>query len=261
MRPMIFLRSLTFNAVFYANMILWMVLLAPGFLLPKRVMWAAVRAWSRLNLVLLKGIAGVGLEVRGLQNLPPGGCLVASKHQSTFETLMLLHLFHDPAFILKRELMWIPVFGWYAAKTGMIPVDRKRGRDALRDMTRRALEEMRKGRSIVIYPEGTRRPPGAEPAYKFGVAHLYRETGMPVVPVALNSGLYWPRRGFLRHPGRIVVEILPAIEPGLSTEIFMSCLQSAIETASDRLVREAAAAPNPPPFPSGIRMRPDSITG
>lgn len=261
MRPMTFLRSLTFNVAFYANMILWMVLLAPGFLLPKRVMWTGVRAWSRLNLVLLERIAGVGLEVRGLQNLPPGGSLVASKHQSTFETVMLLHLFHDPAFILKRELTWIPLFGWYALKTGMIPVDRKRGRDALRDMTRRALAEMRKGRSIVIYPEGTRRPPGAEPAYKFGVAHLYRETGMPVVPVALNSGLFWPRRGFLRHPGRIVVEIMPAIQPGLSTDIFMSCLQDAIETASDRLLAEALAAPNPPPLPSALRMRPSSITG
>lgn len=258
---MLFLRSLAFNVLFYANMIVWMVLLAPCFLLPKRVMWRGVRAWSRLNLRILESVAGIAVEIRGLDNLPPGGSLVASKHQSTFETLMLLHLFHDPAFILKRELNWIPVFGWYAMKTGMIPVDRKRGRDALKDMTRRAIAEMRAGRSIVIYPEGTRRPPGAEPAYKFGVAHLYRTTGMPVVPVALNSGLYWPRRGFLRHPGRLVVEILPPIAPGLATEAFMGALQAAIEDASDRLLAEAATAPNPPPLPASARERLAAATG
>lgn len=248
---MLFLRSLAFNTAFYVNMIVWMILLAPTLLLPRDVLWRGIAVWSRVNLFLMRVLAGIDVEIRGLGNLPAGGALVASKHQSTFETLFLLHVFHRAAFILKRELTWIPVFGWYCSKTRMIPVDRKRGREALKDMTRRALAEMRAGRSILIYPEGTRRPPGAEPAYKFGVVHLYRETGMPLVPVALNSGLFWPRHQFLRHPGTIVVEILPPIMPGLDGDRVMPVLQEAIETASDRLLREALAAPNPPPLPDG----------
>lgn len=252
---MLIVRSLIFNAVFYANMIAWMIVLAPSFAMPRAWFWAAARLWSRLNLRLLEALAGTTVEFRGLENLPPGGAIIASKHQSTFETLCLLHLFHDPAFILKRELMWIPVFGWYAAKAGMIPVDRARGREALKAMTARALGEMKKGRQIVIYPEGTRRPPGAEPAYKFGVAHLYRETGMPVVPVALNSGLFWPRRGFRKYPGRIVVEFLPAIAPGLAVAEVPAEIERRTEAATDRLLAEALSGPNPPPLPAATAAR------
>ncbi|MEJ1160323.1 lysophospholipid acyltransferase family protein [Prosthecomicrobium sp. N25] len=250
---MLILRSLAFNVAFYANMILWMVAIAPALLMPRPVLWWLVRHWSRLNVWLLEHVAGTKVEVRGLDRLPPGGCIVASKHQSTFETLCLFDLFHEPAFILKRELMWIPLFGWFAARTGMIPVDRNKGREALRDMTRRALVEMQHGRSILIYPEGTRRPPGAEPAYKIGVAHLYRETGMSVVPVALNSGLFWPRRGFRRHPGTLVVEILPPIGPGLDMAGIMARLQADIEAASDRLLQEAVA--RDPSLPLGPDAR------
>jgi 1-acyl-sn-glycerol-3-phosphate acyltransferase len=253
---MLILRSLAFNTAFYANMIVWMVAIGPMLLMPTRLLWRMIRIWSRLNLWLLATLAGTRLEVRGMENLPEGGCIVASKHQSTFETLCLLHLFHDPAFILKRELMWIPVFGWFCARTRMIPVDRAKGREALKEMTRRALEEMQRGRSIVIYPEGTRRPPGAEPAYKVGVGILYRETGMKVVPVALNSGLFWPRRGFRRYPGTLVVEFLPPLPEGLGLSDVMARIQDDIERASDRLATEALAANPSLPVPAGLRDRP-----
>lgn len=245
---MIFLRSLAFQVAFYGNMIVWMALLAPTLLMPRRVLLGMVLTWSRLNLLILRATAGIRVELRGFEKLPAGGSLVALKHQSTFETLCLLHLFHDPTFILKRELAWIPIFGWYAAKLRMIPVDRARGREALKAMTRRALVEMQSGRSILIFPEGTRRPPGAEPAYKFGAIHLYRETGMPIVPVALNSGLFWPREGFLRNSGTIVVEMLDPIPPGLEADAAMARLRDVIETASDRLVAETAAKPDRPPL-------------
>jgi 1-acyl-sn-glycerol-3-phosphate acyltransferase len=236
---MILLRSLAFNIAFYLNMIVWMIALLPAFLLPRPVLWRLVRLWSRLNVGLLATLAGVKVVVRGLENLPAGGCIVASKHQSTFETLAALHLFHDPAYILKQELMRIPVFGWYARRLGMIPIDRKAGREALKTMSVRAKDEMAKGRSIVIYPEGTRQAPDSEPAYKIGVAFLYRDTGQTVVPVALNSGLFWPRHGFLRKPGTLIIEILPPIQSGLSMSDFMTRLQSEVEGATARLVAEA----------------------
>jgi 1-acyl-sn-glycerol-3-phosphate acyltransferase len=174
---------------------------------------------------------------------------VAAKHQSVWETFSLLVLFDDPAFILKRELMWIPLFGWLAAKARQVPVDRRAGSQALVQMNARAREEAERGRQIVIFPEGTRRPPGAPPAYKFGVAHLYSSLGFPCVPVALNSGLYWPRRRMIRRPGTIVVEILPPLPPGMARDAFFRELQERLEEASNRLYGEglaelgAAAAP------------------
>jgi 1-acyl-sn-glycerol-3-phosphate acyltransferase len=147
-------------------------------------------------------------------------------------------VFSDPAFILKRELQWIPFFGWYAWKASMIPVDRGRRGQALADMTERARVELGRGRQIVIFPEGTRRPPGAEPSYKFGIVHLYSETGIPCLPIALNSGLFWPRRSFRRYPGTIVAEILDPIPPGLGKPEFAARLQQEIETATARLIAE-----------------------
>jgi 1-acyl-sn-glycerol-3-phosphate acyltransferase len=164
--------------------------------------------------------------------------LVASKHQSTWETFALVPLFADPAFILKRELMWLPFFGWYAWKAGMIPVDRGARAQALAAMSARARIELARNRQVVIFPEGTRRPPGAEPRYKFGVAHLYAESGVPCLPIALNSGLFWPRRSIARYPGTIVAECLEPIAPGLDKQAFLAQLQQTIEGATARLVQE-----------------------
>jgi 1-acyl-sn-glycerol-3-phosphate acyltransferase len=181
------------------------------------------------------------VEIRGRERIPPGGLLVAAKHQSFLETFALLPLVDDPAFILKRELLWIPLFGWLAWKAGMIPIDRSGGAQALAAMNRRARAEIAAGRQILIFPEGTRRAAGAPPAYKFGVAHLYRAFGVACLPVALNSGLYWPRRQFIRRPGKVVIEILDPIPPGLSRDVFLQELQDRIETASNRLLAEGLA--------------------
>jgi 1-acyl-sn-glycerol-3-phosphate acyltransferase len=150
----------------------------------------------------------------------------------------LLTLFPDFAYILNRELMWLPFFGWYMWRAGMIPVDRGARSQALAAMTKHARLALAEGRQIIIFPEGTRRPPGAPPNYKFGVAHLYSETGVACLPIALNSGLFWPRRSFRRFPGTIIVEVLAPIAPGLSKEDFAERLQQSIETATARLVAD-----------------------
>jgi 1-acyl-sn-glycerol-3-phosphate acyltransferase len=238
---MLILRSLLFNVVFYLHISVRMAALLALLPFPRKTMVRAVQAWARDNLRLLKLIAGTKVEFRGLERLPLGAVLVAAKHQSTWETFALLTILDDPTFVLKRELMWVPLFGWLAAKAGMVPVNRGAGSSALADMNERARQEAARGRQIVIFPEGTRRPPGAEPAYKFGIAHLYGNLDIPCVPIALNSGLFWPRRRFIRRPGTIVAEILDPIPPGLPRKEFMDALQARIETAAARLLAEGEA--------------------
>ena len=150
-------------------------------------------------------------------------------------------MFEDPAFIHKRELTFVPLFGWYLWKTGMVSIDRRAGSRALVEMNRRARGEVQRGRQILLFPEGTRRQPGAPPAYKFGIAHIYASLGVPCLPVGLNSGMFWPRRSFLRRPGTIIVEFMPAIPPGLPRETFMAEVQGRIEESSIRLLAEAEA--------------------
>jgi len=246
---MLILRSLAFNVAFYANIITWMIAILPTLAMPRGAVRAMIRLWSRSNLLLLRTLAGIHLEVRGLDHLPPGGFLVAAKHQSSFETIALLHLFRDPCMIMKQELMWLPLFGWLARKAGMISVNRGARSAALRAMNLQAKQELAAGRQILIFPEGTRRPPGAPPAYKFGVSHLYAEMGVPCVPIALNSGLFWPRRQWLRHPGTIVVELLDPLPAGMKRAEFRRTVEAQIEAACARLIDEALAAPNPPPKP------------
>ncbi|MEZ0169205.1 lysophospholipid acyltransferase family protein [Microvirga sp. TS319] len=235
---MLFVRSLLFNVAFYANLVLWLIILIPAVVLPRLGFLRLVQVWARVSLWLLRVLAGTKIEIRGAEKIPAGGALVAAKHQSLWETFALLTIFDDPTFILKRELMWIPFFGWYLRKARCVPVNRKAGTQALVQMTARAKEEARHGRQIIIFPEGTRRPPGAPAAYKYGVAHLYQNLGFPCVPVALNSGLYWPRRQFIRRPGTIRVEILDPIAPGLPREEFFRRVQTDIEDSSSRLLAE-----------------------
>jgi 1-acyl-sn-glycerol-3-phosphate acyltransferase len=235
---MLILRSLLFNVAFYANLILWLIILIPGFLMPRRVFMEMVKLWGRTSLWLLRVLAGTKVIITGQEKIPPGGALVAAKHQSFLETFTLVTILDDPTYILKRELMWIPLFGWYLAKARCVPVDRKAGSLALVQMTQRAKEEAQHGRQIIIFPEGTRRPPGALPAYKYGVAHLYQNLGFPCIPVAMNSGLYWPRRRFIRRPGTVRIEVLDPIQPGLPREEFFQRVQVEIETASNRLYEE-----------------------
>jgi 1-acyl-sn-glycerol-3-phosphate acyltransferase len=246
---MVFLRSLAFNVFFYANTIFWLFALLPTEVLPKPAFWWGVRSWAKINRWAMSAIAGVKVEIRGLENLPKSGALIAAKHHSTFETVALIDFFDRPSFVMKRELRRIPLFGWYTIKGEQISVDRSAGRSALVDMTERARAEAARGRHILIFPEGTRRPAGAPPHYKHGIAHLYDNLGVPMVPMALNSGLFWGRHDFFRHPGTLVVEFLPAIPAGRDPEQVFVEMQAAIETATDRLIAEALAAPNPPPLP------------
>jgi 1-acyl-sn-glycerol-3-phosphate acyltransferase len=231
-------RSALFNVLFYLNFIAVAVVALPTMAMPRIAIVKVAAFWARTSLWLLRVVCGITVEFRGREKITPGALLVASKHQSLWETFALMALFPDTAYILKRELQWIPLFGWYAWKGRMIPVDRGRGGMALAAMTEQVRAELQRGRQIVIFPEGTRRAPGAEPRYKYGIVHLYAGTGMACLPIALNSGLFWPRRSFLRYPGTIVVEILDPIAPGLDKDAFSQRLQHDIETATARLVDE-----------------------
>ena len=239
-------RSLAFNALFYANLILHMIVALPLLVLPRRLHLLFVRSYARSSLWLLRVVCGTKVEWRGLANIPQGACIVACKHQSMWETFALYAVFSDPAYILKRELMWIPFFGWHMKKAGLIPIDRGAGMAALSRMTARAKQELARARQVIIFPEGTRRPPGAEPSYKPGVAHLYARAGVVCVPLALDSGLFWPRRSLMRFPGTVLVEVLDPIEPGLEPRAFLSRLEDALETASGRLIKEAQSSAHDP---------------
>jgi 1-acyl-sn-glycerol-3-phosphate acyltransferase len=241
MRPgglMLLVRSLLFNIAFYANMVLWIVVLIPFVLAPRKTFLRVVQLWGRSSIRLLRVLAGTRLEFRGIERIPQGGLLVAAKHQSFLETFALVTIFDDPTFILKRELAWIPFFGWYTVKARQVPIDRKAGSQALAAMNGRPRIEAARGRQILIFPEGTRRAPGAPPAYKFGVAHLSANLAVPCLPVAMNTGLYWPRRKFLRRPGTAVIEFLEPIPPGQPREVFFEDMKRRIEEACERLLRE-----------------------
>jgi 1-acyl-sn-glycerol-3-phosphate acyltransferase len=250
------IRSALFTTVFFVNTTLMLFAGMPVFYFgSERQSTRYAQAWGRVTLFLLRLLAGIRVEVRGRENIPAGAALIAAKHQSAFETFALLPILADPTMVMKAELRRVPLFGAYSIAAGMILVDREKGGAALRDMVQRGREEAAKGRQIVIFPEGTRRPPGAPPAYQPGVALLYRGLDLPAVPVALNSGLYWPRRSFFKYPGTIVVEFLPPIESGLSSKEFLARVEAAIEGGSDRLLAEAAALPRPPPLPPSATER------
>jgi len=254
-RHVITLRSVLFNLLFYLNLVILLIAAIPTLVLPRRAVLGMAKLWGRTTLWLLRVVCHIDVEWRGLEKIPPGGIVVAAKHQSVWETFALIVLFPDPTFITKRELMWIPFFGWYAWRGGMIPVDRGAGRTALAGMMVQARKALAEGRQIIIFPEGTRRPAGAEPKYKFGVAHLYAQAGVPCVPVALNSGLFWPRRRFLRFPGTVRVEVLDPIPPGADRDAFFARLQDEIEAATGRLIAEGVRDSGPAGVASVARIR------
>ena len=202
----------------------------------RRAVVAWSRFWIRFVLWWLRLTVGLTHRVSGRENLPPGPCIIASKHQSSWETMAYTVLFDDAAIVLKRELVWIPIVGWAMARAGNITVARGDGSRALRGLVRQAQARIEAGRSILIFPEGTRVAVGAERPYQVGVAALYRQLDVPVVPVALNSGLFWPRRKFVKRPGAVSMEILPPIPPGLKRDEFMKVLRERIEGATTRLV-------------------------
>ena len=246
---MIYARSLLFNVYFFALTTFGLFtywLLLP---LPRAMLQDAVRLWQRLVFGGLKVLCGLEWEVRGRDRVPEGAVVFACKHQSAWDTMAFYALVADPAYVLKKELLGIPFWGWYAAKTRQIVVDRRAGMRALKDVAAQARDRLAAGRQVVIFPQGTRVPAGAHRPYQpgayaiaqaaGGIARAERTTEVPVFPVALNSGLFWGRRSFLKHPGTITVEILEPMPEGLARKAFMAELEQRIEQASNRLAAEA----------------------
>ena len=248
---MLQIRSLAFNVAFYLSLILQMIFWTPYyFLSPRHRAWYVPKFWAKSSLWLQEKIAGTKSEITGLENLPEGSYILAPKHQSFWDTIAFLPHIPDALYILKRELTWIPFFGWYIMKMRMIPVDRGSRSKALKAVIAATRAELaRNSRQLIIYPEGTRRAPGDEPAYKWGIVELYTQLGVPVVPVAHVAGLYWPRRKFLRYPGTIKARFLPPIPPGLEKDEFMRRLVAETEAACDQFLIDAARSENPPPMP------------
>lgn len=234
---MMVVRAVLFNLVFFCTGALFLSLALPALLMPRRVTIRVGEIWFSFVLDALRIICGISHEIRGLDNVPVTPCIIAAKHQSAWDTLAFVTFIDDAAYVIKKELTRIPVYGWLLAKASMVPVDRAAGAKALRNMVKTARARLADGRHIVIFPTGTRTAPGERRSYHPGVAALYSQLAVPVVPVALNSGLFWPRRSFAKRPGHIVVELLPPIPPGLPRREFMEQLQSAIEQASARLGR------------------------
>jgi 1-acyl-sn-glycerol-3-phosphate acyltransferase len=247
---MVYLRSGLFQLVFYVSFIVQMIIFTPiYFFLPRKTAYKIPKNWARLNLWFADKIAGLSFSIEGMENLPKGGFIISAKHQSFWDTFAMIPTLDDPVYILKRELLWIPLFGWYAAKQRMIPINRSAKSRAIPEMVARAREEMAAGRELIIYPEGTRKAPGEKPDYKYGIARLYSDLKVPVVPIVQHAGLFWPRHGFLRRAGHITIRILKPIEPGMPPTDFFRHLVEVTERESDRLLVETVAANPQIPLP------------
>jgi 1-acyl-sn-glycerol-3-phosphate acyltransferase len=228
------LRSLAFNIFFFGWTALLAILGLPA-LIAKSAVQALGRFWIGGIFVVLRGVVGLGYRVEGREHMLPAPVIYAAKHQSAWDTLIIKMLLDRPAYVLKQELTWIPLFGWYLRRSGAVAVDRAGGGKALKRMLRQARAAVDDRQPIVIYPEGTRTAVGAQRPYHPGVAALYGQLNIPVVPIALNSGLFWRRREFRKRPGMVTLRFLAPIPPGLPRKAFMSELQHRIEQASRAL--------------------------
>ena len=238
------IRSAAFNIAFYAGTALRMIVQSPYYFMASRknAYRVVVQGWGRFVNRQMRVWAGATFEIEGLENLPEGPCIISPKHQSAWDTIMLLPWIPDSVFMLKRELIQMPLFGWYLKKQRQIAVDRAQTGRAMADAIARTKAEVETGRQLVIFPEGTRRPPGAEPDYKRGIQRLYRDLGVPVIPVVMHPGLFWPRGSFRRQRGHFKVRILPAIPPGKDPRAFFDELVTTMESESDRLLLETVEA-------------------
>lgn len=214
------------------------LLLLPGLMLPRKRFQQLAALWCRGLIVLLRLCCGLRWQLVGGAHLPSGRSIIAAKHQSAWDTLIFHVLLRDPVYVLKQELLTIPLMGWYLRNAGNIPIDRSAGSRALRMMQRAVDQALAEDSTIIIFPEGTRTAPGAPPSYQPGIAALYQHTEAPVVPVALNSGLFWKRAGLPARPGVITIEILPPMPRGLKRLEFLSELENRIEEATSRLCHE-----------------------
>lgn len=235
------LRGFAFIVVIYAAMLVVALAYLPWALLSRDGAVAACHAWCRFVRRAARLLLGLETEVRGTP--PDFEALVAAKHQSFLDIILIYGAVPRGRFIMKRELLWAPILGQYALRIGCVPVDRGKRGQAIRKMLADVAAGRQEPGQLIIYPQGTRLAPGARAPYKTGTAALYAELGQPCVPVACNAGLFWPRKGFALRPGRAVVEFLPPIPPGLPLPEFMARVEGAIEPASDRLMAEAGFRP------------------
>ncbi len=233
------LRSILFNLYFIGGLALFSVVMSVLLPLPRTLTQGAFRLWVRSALWVLEMVAGLSYEIRGIEHLPAGPAVIASKHQSAWDTGIFFLLTRNPAYVLKKELLSIPFYGWSLARSGMIAIDRAGGVGALKGMIREARAALETGRKVIVFPEGTRTAPGERHSFHPGIAALYTATEVPVIPVAVNSGLFWGRRNFLKHPGVITLEFLPAMPRGLDRRAFMDQLMGRLNTTSERLEDEA----------------------
>ena len=236
---MLWLRSILFNGAFYGWTFLCSVFFFPVLFLPRTFILKVVKIWVRGVLWLCENILGLHIKIIGKEKLLTMPAILAIKHQSAWETFIFHHFLSDPSIILKQELLWIPLFGSYLKKLNVVPLSRskKRGLKDLKNLLKKAEEATARGQPILIFPEGTRAKPGEKETYHSGVASLYLHLKIPVIPVAHNAGLFWPRRGFIKYPGCITLEILDPIEPGLSRQEFMRILENKIESKANDLIR------------------------
>lgn len=233
---MLFLRSLLFNIAFFGGTALFCFAYLPALLLPRRVFMHLVRFYFQWVYWMEKYIIGLDYKVVGAENLPKNGAfIIAMKHQSAYETMKLHLLFNDPAIILKKELMMIPIWGWIAKKAEMIAVDRKNAKNAVDAMNNGLRPVLEKGRPVVLFPQGTRVKVGDKKPYKNGIIRLYETFNVPLIPIALNSGDFWAKGQFIKKPGVVTFKVLPAIETGLTKDVAMQRMQDALETESDKL--------------------------
>lgn len=231
---MIYFRSLLFNAYYFIVTFFISVSILLLCWMPHAFIGVL---WGKLIYFGAKWLVGITVEFRGLENIPSGGkYIVASKHESAMETMLLYMLFPKMVYILKRELTFIPVFGQALWGMGCIPINRAGGAKTLKLMAKATLTKLEKNKPVVIFPEGTRRAPTDEPKYTSGVAFLYAQAKVPVVPVALNTGLFWSKKAFVKKAGKVVVSVLPPIQPGLNKTEFMKVLQDSIESECKKLI-------------------------
>ena len=235
---MIYLRTALFYAGFYCWTLIMAIMAIPVIVLPKRLAYPLVVLWARVTLAWLRITCGLGHEVRGRAHIASAPAIYAIKHQSAWETIALLTLTPPLTAILKRELLRIPVYGWYMYKAGMVPIDRGAGAGAMKKVIRNARVMLAAGRSFMIAPEGTRAPPGETRRYQPGVVALYKDLSLPVIPVALNSGLYWPKGRWTKPSGTVLIEFLEPIAPGLGKDELLETLKARIETATRKLEAE-----------------------
>lgn len=232
------LGAIAFTAFLVSSAFFMGVLASPALLFGEDAARAVIKLWARMVLGALKIFTGVGWRVEGAENLPRGGAIVASNHQSMWETLVFFLLLEKPVMILKSELLRVPLYGWWARPAGNIAIDRKGGAKALRAMQKAAAEKIAAGGQVVVFPEGTRTPPGETKPYHPGVAGIYSKSNAPCIPVAHDSGRFWRHPGIKKTPGEITLRVLPAIPPGLDRKAFLAELQDRINAARPDLALE-----------------------